>query len=487
MIEAGARPTAVEARRDHRADLDRARGAEDRGDRPRAAGRAERHRRRALAAARGARVRRQPLGRSPRQATGNVARCDLRLDPQRLGAASGLVERDRRPRTLRRRATRTPRRSRSASCAPRMRRSSSAASTAATATRYIDPLLYDPQGIARALEREEMVSVVAAAPDGTIAGHSAVLTDEPGDRVPEAGKLVVDPRYRGHGLAVKLADAAARGRRRARLLRHLERGGDEPHRQPARGDQARRLGDRAADRRRRADRDGGVRAAEARGSGARCSPTTRRCARITRTCTCPSATPRSSPSWPSGSGSIGRSRPGEAAAERHRDGADQRRAHVLRPRRRSASTAVGADLRDQVARHARLLRRLRPRRGPPRPPARRPRRRRGRRGPRAARLLLRSLDAGVLRRPRRHADAADRRPPGRHRDDRVRAARGRGRSATTCSPTGTGSGAARLSRNHEVSLSAQFARHPRRFSRIASMRARLEATTEGTEAELASR
>ena len=77
---------------------------------------------------------------------------------------------------------------------------------------YIDPLLYDPRGLQRALANGEMLSIVAAAPDGTIAGHCAVWPDEPGDTVPEAGRLVVDPRYRGHGLAGRMAERRLRPR-----------------------------------------------------------------------------------------------------------------------------------------------------------------------------------------------------------------------------------------------------------------------------------
>jgi GNAT superfamily N-acetyltransferase len=70
---------------------------------------------------------------------------------------------------------------------------------------YKDPLLYEPREIAKALRRGTMTSVVAAAPDGTIAGHSAVFVERAGDPIPESGRLVVDPRYRGHGVATRLA------------------------------------------------------------------------------------------------------------------------------------------------------------------------------------------------------------------------------------------------------------------------------------------
>ena len=135
---------------------------------------------------------------------GNIARCELRLDPQRLGAASGLVERvvpEDAPRASDEEAEALDVRVMRAEDAPELVR----CVYRCYGYSYIDPLLYDPHGIARAIEAEEMTSIVAVAPDGTVAGHSAMWTDEADDQVPEAGKLVVDPRFRGHGLAVKLA------------------------------------------------------------------------------------------------------------------------------------------------------------------------------------------------------------------------------------------------------------------------------------------
>ena len=50
-----------------------------------------------------------------------------------------------------------------------------------------------------------MRSVVAVTPDGTVVGHCAVFVERKGDPVPESGRLVVDPRYRGHHLAERMA------------------------------------------------------------------------------------------------------------------------------------------------------------------------------------------------------------------------------------------------------------------------------------------
>ena len=72
---------------------------------------------------------------------------------------------------------------------------------------YKDSLLYEPRHIAEALREGHMRSVVAVTPDGTVVGHCAAFVERKGDPVPESGRLVVDPRYRGHHLAEKLAAA----------------------------------------------------------------------------------------------------------------------------------------------------------------------------------------------------------------------------------------------------------------------------------------
>ena len=70
---------------------------------------------------------------------------------------------------------------------------------------YKDSLLYEPRHIAAALRDGRMLSVVAVTPDGTVVGHCALFVERKGDPVPESGRLVVDPRYRGHHLAERLA------------------------------------------------------------------------------------------------------------------------------------------------------------------------------------------------------------------------------------------------------------------------------------------
>ena len=72
---------------------------------------------------------------------------------------------------------------------------------------YKDSLLYEPRHIAEALRDGRMRSVVAVTADGTVVGHCAVFVERKGDPVPESGRLVVDPRYRGHHLAERMAAA----------------------------------------------------------------------------------------------------------------------------------------------------------------------------------------------------------------------------------------------------------------------------------------
>ncbi len=70
---------------------------------------------------------------------------------------------------------------------------------------YKDHTLYEPRHIAHALRTGLMQSVVGVTPAGDVVGHSALFVQRAGDPVPEGGKLVVDPRYRGHHLAERMA------------------------------------------------------------------------------------------------------------------------------------------------------------------------------------------------------------------------------------------------------------------------------------------
>jgi RimJ/RimL family protein N-acetyltransferase/anti-sigma regulatory factor (Ser/Thr protein kinase) len=70
---------------------------------------------------------------------------------------------------------------------------------------YPNPSMYQARAIRRQLESGSMISVVAVAPTGEVVGHVGCTFDRPGDVVPEAGKMIVDPRYRGHHLAERLS------------------------------------------------------------------------------------------------------------------------------------------------------------------------------------------------------------------------------------------------------------------------------------------
>lgn len=69
---------------------------------------------------------------------------------------------------------------------------------------YPDRTLYDVHALRRLVASEAMISVVAVMPDGEIVGHVALVYEEPGDRSPESGRLVVDPRLRGHRFTDRL-------------------------------------------------------------------------------------------------------------------------------------------------------------------------------------------------------------------------------------------------------------------------------------------
>ncbi len=75
---------------------------------------------------------------------------------------------------------------------------------------YKTALMYEPREIVKALRRGEMHSVVAVTPAAGVVGHAAVFYERPTDKVPESGRLVVDPRFRGHGIAGRLGELRAR-------------------------------------------------------------------------------------------------------------------------------------------------------------------------------------------------------------------------------------------------------------------------------------
>ncbi len=65
--------------------------------------------------------------------------------------------------------------------------------------------MYHPSRMAPLVERGLMHSAVIVDAEGVLIGHAALSKSSVDARIAEAGKLVVDPRYRSHGLAQKMA------------------------------------------------------------------------------------------------------------------------------------------------------------------------------------------------------------------------------------------------------------------------------------------
>jgi RimJ/RimL family protein N-acetyltransferase len=65
--------------------------------------------------------------------------------------------------------------------------------------------MYDPVALQKLVEDKLMYSVVAQHPDGHLIGHCALTFDSTHNAAPEAGKMVVDPDYRGHHIAESMA------------------------------------------------------------------------------------------------------------------------------------------------------------------------------------------------------------------------------------------------------------------------------------------
>ncbi len=71
---------------------------------------------------------------------------------------------------------------------------------------YPSAEIYYPERLGPLVETGLMHSVVVVNPAGDLVGHASLTKSAAGSRVAEAGKLVVDPRYRAHGLAERMAD-----------------------------------------------------------------------------------------------------------------------------------------------------------------------------------------------------------------------------------------------------------------------------------------
>lgn len=70
---------------------------------------------------------------------------------------------------------------------------------------YPNPLMYQVEEVGNLIQSKLMHSVIAITPQGSVAGHCALSYEHPLDQVPEAGKLFVDPEFRGKHLSDLLA------------------------------------------------------------------------------------------------------------------------------------------------------------------------------------------------------------------------------------------------------------------------------------------
>ena len=70
---------------------------------------------------------------------------------------------------------------------------------------YPNPLMYDATQLQEVIENKLMHSVIARLDNGEIVGHCALSFDDSQNTSPEAGKMLVDPEYRGHHIAENMA------------------------------------------------------------------------------------------------------------------------------------------------------------------------------------------------------------------------------------------------------------------------------------------
>jgi GNAT superfamily N-acetyltransferase len=72
---------------------------------------------------------------------------------------------------------------------------------------YVVGFFYDPEAIRARMVDGRVYSVVALTAEGEIVGHMAMMRPHSGALTVELGNTIVDPRYRGHGLAARLGAA----------------------------------------------------------------------------------------------------------------------------------------------------------------------------------------------------------------------------------------------------------------------------------------
>ncbi len=81
--------------------------------------------------------------------------------------------------------------------------------TDAYGTSYDADWVYDPAEIARRIDAGSLISTIGLLPDGTVAGHVALMREEPDAPVLHAGIAVVTEAARGHHLFTSLKQYAA--------------------------------------------------------------------------------------------------------------------------------------------------------------------------------------------------------------------------------------------------------------------------------------
>jgi RimJ/RimL family protein N-acetyltransferase len=70
---------------------------------------------------------------------------------------------------------------------------------------YDNPMMYDVEQLKDVINQKQMYSVVAKLDDGRVIGHCALSFDSRDNTSPEAGKMIVDPDFRGHHIAELMA------------------------------------------------------------------------------------------------------------------------------------------------------------------------------------------------------------------------------------------------------------------------------------------
>ena len=70
---------------------------------------------------------------------------------------------------------------------------------------YDNPMMYDVEQLKDVINKKQMYSVVAKLEDGRVIGHCALSFDGIENTAPEAGKMIVDPDFRGHHIAELMA------------------------------------------------------------------------------------------------------------------------------------------------------------------------------------------------------------------------------------------------------------------------------------------